>query len=451
MSLRFGTDGMRGVAGRDLTTAVVEALGRAGAEKLGGDGFAVGRDTRESGPDLCRALHRGVARAGGRSVDLGMLPTPAVARWCDDEQVAGAVVSASHNPWVDNGLKLFAPGGRKLSDRLQDSIQERFDELVGQMPAGPARHPTPVDAHRQAARRHVDAVVASIDGRSLEGVRVIVDAAHGAATEVAPAALIELGADVTVIHADPDGRNINLACGSTHPGSLQAAVLDAPGSVGLAFDGDAERVLAVDERGEVVDGDQIIAVCAIDRAARGVLAGRGVVVTVMTNLGFRRSMKAHDITVVDTAVGDRHVLEAVDEGGFALGGEQSGHVIFRELATTGDGLLTSVQLLDVMRRRGSSLADLHAAAMTRLPQVLRGVPLTGSRSGLDALIDPIVAESAARLGANGRILVRASGTEPLVRVMVEADEVRAAEAEAARVSEAVEAALTRRSARRDAS
>ena len=476
MTLTFGTDGVRGDARSELTPQLVEALGRAAAEVLGVDRLAVGRDTRISGPDLVEALGRGVRRAGGVAVDLGVVPTPAVALWCHDEQVAGAVVSASHNPWHDNGVKLFAPGGRKLSDEAQQEIERRFGELLDGLPCvaavgagedlytarlrnaptgdggGPAQDTslfgqvgTPEDAGGDLAlRRHIWAVATSLEGRDLEGMRIVIDAANGAAYRCALECLQSLGAEVETIHADPDGYNINHGCGSLHPESLQAAVVSSGADAGLAFDGDADRVLAVDHAGGLIDGDQILAVCAIDRARRGRLAGNAVVVTVMANLGLRRAMASHGIGVVETPVGDRHVLSALEDRGLMLGGEQSGHLIFRDLATTGDGLLTAVQLLDTLKRSGRSLRDLVAAAMTRMPQVLVGVPLPdGPRpADLEAALGPIAADAAARLGDSGRVLVRPSGTEPLVRVMVEAGDLETARAEADHLSARVAEALS---------
>ena len=344
---------MRGDARTELTPALVRALAQAGAEELGAAGFAVGRDPRQSGADLAAAVHAGVADAGGTSTDLGVVPTPAVALWCADHRVAGAMISASHNPWHDNGVKFFAPGGSKLGDAVQDRIQARFEDLLAGSSADDVT-PDITDAHVAAAEAHVTAVVASLQGRRLDGVRVVVDAANGAAFDVAPDALGRLGADVTLIHASPDGTNINKDCGSTHLESLQAAVVEHGADLGVAFDGDADRMLAVDGDGGFVDGDQIIAMCALDAKARGTLAQNAVVVTVMTNLGFRRSMDAAGIEIVDTQVGDRYVLEALDARRLSLGGEQSGHVIFRELASTGDGLLTAVQLLDVVLKILSS-------------------------------------------------------------------------------------------------
>ncbi len=440
MSLRFGTDGVRGDTRTLLSAEAVAALGRAGAEVLGATGFAVGRDTRASSPMLAAAIHGGIATAGGHSDDLGVVATPAVARWCHDKDVAGAVVSASHNLWHDNGVKFFAAGGMKLSEDSQQQIQQRFDHYF--KAGGTAVESAGVDRHREAVERHLGAVVASLGGRTLGGLRVVADLANGAATTVAERALTETGAELTVIHDSPDGHNINDGCGSTDLKSLQDTVVERRADIGLGFDGDADRVLAVDAAGELVDGDQIIAICALDRHRRQILTDNTVVVTAMTNLGFRLAMDTAGIEVVDTRVGDRYVLEALNARGLSLGGEQSGHVIFRDLATTGDGLLTAVQLLDVLVRRNASLAELAAKAMTRLPQVLSNVVVPKLISGQEAqLLDrqcaSLIDAAMARLAQKGRILIRASGTEPLVRVMVEAETAAEAQMEADALSGAV--------------
>jgi len=442
VSLSFGTDGIRADARDVLTAPVVAALGRAGAEVLGRDGFVVGLDTRESGPALSGAIHAGVAAAGGTSVDLGVVPTPAVALWCREEMVAGAMVSASHNPWYDNGVKFFAVGGAKLGDDVQAQIQIRFNELLaaGNTPSDGEG----ADRHNEAVDRHVASIVASLDGRNLAGMALVIDTANGSASTVAPQVFAELGATVEVLHANPDGRNINDDCGSTHPASLQAAVLASRAELGVAFDGDADRLQAVDGKGQIVDGDQVIAICALDRHERGQLAGGAVVITVMTNLGFRRSMDAAGIKIVDTKVGDRYVLEALDAGGYSLGGEQSGHVIFRELASTGDGVLSAVQLLDVVARTGRTLEDLAAASMQRLPQVLRNVRVANHPADLDAVLAPFVDASLSRMAGRGRVLIRPSGTEPVIRVMVEAETDAEAQMEADGLVSAVESLFSSR-------
>jgi len=439
---------MRGDARTELTPGMVELLARAGAEVLGSDGLAVARDTRESGPALSAAIHAGVAAAGGRSVDLGVVPTPAAALWCAQNGVPGAVVSASHNPWHDNGIKFFAPGGLKLGDDVQSRIQQRFDRLIadaGHLAPPAASHRLadiqPSDGHDEAVRHHIRNVVGSLGGRSLDGMKVVVDTANGAATTVAVGALTELGATVEAIHDSPDGRNINDGCGSTYPEDLQREVVERGADAGVAFDGDADRLIAVAPDGSLVDGDRIIAMCALDRHARGELTGDAVVITVMTNLGFRRSMSSAGIEVVETAVGDRNVLEALDRLGLSLGGEQSGHVIFRDISTTGDGLLTAAQLLDLINRSDHDLGTLAKQSMSRLPQVLINVDTGTRRPGIDHLLAPIAEPFAARLGDNGRVLVRSSGTEPLVRVMVEAETDEEADFVASKLAEQIRTAL----------
>ncbi len=423
--MRFGTDGVRGVANGDLTPEIALALGRAAARVLGGDRFAVGRDTRRSGPLLEAALCAGLASEGADVAMLGVAPTPEVAWWSATQGAPAAVVSASHNPFPDNGIKLFSAGGRKLSDDAEARVEAELRRLLaGDADGGGGPRPTGAAVGRLvAADAHAGygaAVAASLDGRRLHGLSAVVDCAHGASSVVAPGVLAGLGLAVDVIHAEPDGANINDGCGSNHPEALAREVVARGADLGIALDGDADRVQLVDAAGALVDGDQIIALCAIDRHERGVLAGDTVVVTVMTNLGFRLAMEKRGIAVVETAVGDRYVLEALEARGLALGGEQSGHVIFRDLATTGDGLLTAVQTLDAVVRSGRPLADLVADAMTRLPQVLRNVRVAERDPAVVDRLAPAIAAVEARLGPHGRVLVRPSGTEPLVRVMAEA-------------------------------
>jgi phosphoglucosamine mutase len=443
--LRFGTDGVRGVANAELTPELALALGRVAARVLGGDRFAIGRDTRRSGPLLEAALAAGMAGEGADVTLLGVAPTPEVAWWSAREDAPAAVVSASHNPFADNGIKLFSAGGRKLPDAVEERLEAELGALLGggdgrSAPTGAGVGTiTSTDAHAGYGA----AVAAALDGRRLDGLRAVVDCANGAASVVAPDVLRSLGVDVTVIHGSPDGTNINDGCGSTHPGDLQRAVVGQGADLGIAFDGDADRVLLVDASGELVDGDHLIAVCAIDRHARGALADDTVVVTVMTNLGFRLAMDARGISVVETAVGDRYVLEALDAGGYSLGGEQSGHVVFPALATTGDGLLTAVQVLDVVVRSGTPIGELAAGAMTRLPQVLRNVEVARRDPAILERIAPAVAAVESRLGDKGRVLVRPSGTEPLVRVMVEAPTEADAAAAADELVRAVESAAAK--------
>ena len=438
MTPRFGTDGVRASAD-ELTDAFVAALGRAAAKVLGGsDGFLIGRDTRLSGPRLELALASGMAAAGADPQSLGVVPTPAVAWASAARDVPGAVISASHNPWSDNGIKFFAAGGRKLADDVEQELESVLDELLAAAPPV-----TLLDSVAPTAPpggdAWLDAVVASLDGRRLDGLRVVIDCANGASSAFAGSGLRRLGAEVDVLHADPDGRNINDRCGSTHPEDLQQAVVAAGATVGLAFDGDADRVLAVDETGRLIDGDHLIALFAADLRDRGHLRHDQVVVTVMTNLGFRLAMAERGIDVVETGVGDRQVLAALEQTGGSLGGEQSGHVVFADLATTGDGLLSGVQLLDLLVRSSAPLSQLADGVMTQLPQVLVNVRVEARRADIaEAMADEIAAEEAA-LGGKGRVLVRPSGTEPLVRVMVEAERQETAEAVARRLAEVARA------------
>ena len=440
MSLRFGTDGVRGLANAELTPELVLALGRAAARVLGPGPFLVGRDTRVSGPLLQAALSAGLATEGADVVDLAVLPTPGVAWLSAADQRPAAMISASHNKYPDNGVKFFMAGGRKLSDETEVALETELDRLIADPAASPRRtgaelgRLVPGDGHG----RYEVALAASIEGRSLAGLSIVLDCANGAASQVAPEVLRALGADVSVLFDAPDGVNINDGCGSTHPETLQREVVARGAAVGLAFDGDADRVLAVDHTGALVDGDQLIAVCAMDRRSRGRLPGDTVVVTVMANLGFRQAMAGHGITLLETDVGDRYVLEEMERGGWSLGGEQSGHIIFGDLATTGDGVLTGLQVLDVMARTGRPLADL-AGVMVKLPQVLRNVPVStrgADAPGFDEVHLAVKAVTAA-LGDRGRVLVRPSGTEPVVRVMVEAMTVKEAEAACETLCDAV--------------
>ncbi len=355
------------------------------ARVFGVDRFVVGRDTRISGPSLEAALTAGLTAEGTTVGTLGVVPTPVVAWTAATTGAAGAMISASHNRYPDNGIKLFSPAGRKLDDEVESALEATLDELVqgrreqDPSPTGPTGDAIgTVEATPEYLLAYAESVEQSIEGRDLGGLRLVVDCANGSATTIAPHVFRGLGASVVVLHAEPNGTNINEGCGSTHPGDLQRAVVERGADAGLAFDGDADRVLAVDRNGALVDGDQIIAVNAVDLHQRGRLRSDTVVVTVMSNLGLRLAMNERGIAVVETPVGDRFVLDALEAGGYALGGEQSGHVVFPDLATTGDGLLTAVQLLDAVNRAGKGLDEL-AAVMTRLPQVLRNVRVTSNR------------------------------------------------------------------------
>ncbi len=410
VSLKFGTDGVRGVALSELTTEYATALGRAAAEVLGGGQWLIGRDTRESGPELEAAVVAGLAAGGAAPVSVGMVPTPALAWLAAQHGCPAAMITASHNPWQDNGVKIFGVGGLKLIDETERAIEAalRFDA-------------TP-DAHTPATIDERDRYVLHLlDGHgSLRGLRVVLDCANGAMSHVAPAVFTALGAEVTVLHASPDGRNINDHCGATHTASLAAAVVAEGATLGLAFDGDGDRVIAVDHLGRAVDGDRLIALAALQLRELGELHGNTVVVTVMSNIGFHRAMAQAGIDVVTTGVGDRYVLEALDQGGFSVGGEQSGHIIYRDLATTGDGLLAGLRLAEYVHGHHRSLADLAAEVMVGYPQVLVNVKVAERHPHAAEELAVEIADAEQSLHGDGRILVRASGTEPLIRVMVEA-------------------------------
>jgi phosphoglucosamine mutase len=443
--LRFGTDGVRGDANTDLTTPLILALGRAAARVLGTDTFFIGRDTRESGPRIEADLARGLAAEGASVVSLGVAPTPAVAFLAQRAGAPAAIVSASHNPWQDNGVKLVGPDGRKLADDTEAAIEGELRALIDpeESRRSAAASAALSDANPTMEAVDLDAYLAhllgALDGRSLESLRVVIDCAHGAAFEIGPRALRAAGAEVEVLHAAPDGRNINDGCGSTDPSDLRRAVVDHKADLGLALDGDADRVVAVDEQGELVDGDQIMVMTALDWHERKMLRNDAIAVTVMSNLGLRRALAAGGVAIVETPVGDRSVTAAMAAGDLAIGGEQSGHIVFADLATTGDGVLTGLIVADLVARRGVALSTL-AASMTRLPQVLVNVRLARKVDLGEPRLSQAVHAVEAELGDRGRVLVRSSGTEPLLRVMVEAPSASEAEAAAARIVAAIQKA-----------
>jgi phosphoglucosamine mutase len=456
MGRLFGTDGVRGVAGDDLTGRLAMDLAIAAAEVLHETGVfdraraegrrpvaVVGRDPRTSGEFLESAVVAGLAGVGVDVLRLGVIPTPAVAFLTADKSAdLGVMLSASHNPAKDNGIKLFARGGFKLPDAAEDEIEARLGQPGGVVTGPPGGGFGRVSDDGDSRERYLAHLLASLSApglpgaaeparpgeaaqpaepaRPLAGLRIVVDCAHGAASEVAPSLLRRAGADVTAIGAEPDGENINDGCGSTHLDVVRAAVVEQQADAGIAHDGDADRCLAVDAGGQVIDGDQIMAVLALGLKASGRLAHNTVVATVMSNLGFRLAMKDAGIAVVETAVGDRYVLEAMRAGGYVFGGEQSGHIIMLDHATTGDGLLTALHLLAAVAREQVPLADL-SKVMTTYPQVLVNVAgVDKTRVAASPEVAAQVAAATAELGRSGRILVRPSGTEPTVRVMVEA-------------------------------
>ena len=438
MGRLFGTDGVRGVANRDLTPELAFSLGRAAVAALAADGrpqIVVGRDTRLSGPMLQAALSAGICSAGGDVVRLGVVPTPAVALVAARSDVAaGVMISASHNPPQDNGIKFFSHAGRKLADEVEDRIeallQEEGPRPEGVEVGGVTDAPDEVDAY-------LTHVVESAEA-PLDGMHVIADCANGSAFALAPEALGRLGAAVDAINDVADGERINVGCGATHPEVVAEVVRARGADVGVAFDGDADRALFADAEGNVIDGDQVIAACALALHEAGRLPKNTVVVTVMANLGLRRALEEAGITVLETQVGDRYVLEEMLRSGAVLGGEQSGHVVFLDRASTGDGLLTAVRFLSLAARRGVPVSEL-AKGMRRYPQVLENVPAEAAAAERASVVEAVRRAEAA-LGASGRVLVRPSGTEPVVRVMVEAETEQGARDHAAAIAGAIRSA-----------
>lgn len=448
MARLFGTDGVRGLANKEITAELALALGSAAASVLQTQAAEegrrpraiIGRDPRLSGDFLNAAILAGIASAGVDVTDLGILPTPALAFLAGYENADLAVmVSASHNAMPDNGIKFFGAGGFKLDDEVEDAVELA---LSGERrrPLGPGVGRIEVD-RGGAIDDYVDHVLGSSDV-DLSGLRIAVDAANGSASDVGPRVLREAGADVVVINASPDGRNINDQCGSTHPEQLQAVTVASEAHFGVAFDGDADRCLAVDHTGALVNGDKIMGALATSMMGTGTLKGDTLVLTVMSNLGLLVAMREAGIRTVQTDVGDRYVLEAMRSQGFNLGGEQSGHIILGNHATTGDGTLTALHLAAEVQRAGKSLAEL-VAPFVELPQILINVGgVDKAKAATNGAIADAVAASEAKLGDEGRVLLRASGTEPLVRVMVEAASQEQAEREAHAIADVVRAELS---------
>lgn len=423
MGKLFGTDGVRGIANTELTPEMAFILGRAAAYFFGSDHkqplFIIGRDTRISGQMLEAALVAGICSAGGKAITIGVAPTPAVAYLSRQLGAqAGVVISASHNPFADNGIKFFAGNGYKLPDAVEEQIEQLVLSGDDKLPRPTGGDIGTVEHRPELVNDYIDFVVSTVTG-DFKQLTIVVDCAHGAAYQVAPQVLTRLGAQVIVLNASPDGVNINQGCGSTHLEGLQQAVLEHEADLGIAHDGDADRCLAVDEKGNIVDGDQMMVICALNLLKEGRLKGNTLVATVMSNIGLHRAVKEAGGQVKTTAVGDRYVLEAMTEYGYILGGEQSGHIIFSDYNTTGDGVVTALKLIEAVNRSGRKLSEL-AALMTRYPQVLVNVRVK-SKQGWEqnAAIHSAIKDGENELGETGRILVRPSGTEPLIRVMAE--------------------------------
>lgn len=433
MGRLFGTDGVRGLAGVDVTAELALGLAQSAAFVLGRDARSesrratavVARDPRVSGEFIAAAVAAGLASAGVDVLEAGVIPTPAAAYLVADTGADfGVMVSASHNPAADNGIKFFAKGGLKLPDDVEDAIEAA---MAGQHVGTTGREVGRIRRFSDAEDRYLVHLLGTLEGLRLDGLHVVLDCAHGAAAGISPDVFSDAGARVTVIGNAPDGFNINDGVGSTHLEPLMAAVLEHGADLGIAHDGDADRCLAVDAAGNMIDGDKIMAILALSMSARGKLVKNTLVATVMSNLGLKLAMANNGIDVVETGVGDRYVLERLNADGFSLGGEQSGHVIMSDYATTGDGILTGLHLAAEIKRSGKSLAEL-GECMTVYPQVLvnvRGVDR--SKANSDEVLQQAVAQAELALAGNGRVLLRPSGTEPVVRVMVEAAEVAQAQ------------------------
>ena len=442
--LTFGTDGVRGEFGKELTENYAANLAEVAAQVLQCNLVVIGRDTRESGVLLETAITKALATMGVEVQLMGVAPTPAIAFAARKHGVVAIAITASHNLYQDNGIKIFGAGGCKLSDAEQESIEQAMlargenakaaDDMVSSSAKSGVARP-------ELLQEYCDWLVGLVRPGALKNLHVALDCANGAFSHVAPEVFSKLGATVTTINATPDGRNINLQCGATHPEPLSEVVKSVGAHFGVAFDGDGDRLIAVDGNAQIVDGDHLLAISALDMKHRGTLRNNKVVVTVMTNIGFHQAMKNAGIEVVTTPVGDRSVLLALDDESLSLGGEQSGHIIYRDLATTGDGLLAAVSLAALIVESKKSLSEIANTAMTSFPQVLINLRVGKRVDGVDQLFKGEIAAAEKTLGASGRVLVRASGTEPMVRVMVEAPQQDIAEKVAATLAEAITARL----------
>ena len=442
--LTFGTDGVRGEFGKELTENYAANLAEVAAKVLQCNLVVIGRDTRESGVLLETAITKALATMGVEVQLMGVAPTPAIAFAARKHGVVAIAITASHNLYQDNGIKIFGAGGCKLSDAEQESIEQTMlargenakaaDDMVSSSAKSGVARP-------ELLQEYCDWLVGLVRPGALKNLHVALDCANGAFSHVAPEVFSKLGATVTTINATPDGRNINLQCGATHPEPLSEVVKSVGAHFGVAFDGDGDRLIAVDGNAQIVDGDHLLAISALDMKHRGTLRNNKVVVTVMTNIGFHQAMKNAGIEVVTTPVGDRSVLLALDDESLSLGGEQSGHIIYRDLATTGDGLLAAVSLAALIVDSKKSLSEIANTAMTSFPQVLINLRVGKRVDGVDQLFKSEIAAAEKTLGASGRVLVRASGTEPMVRVMVEAPQQDIAEKVAATLAEAITARL----------
>ena len=450
--LTFGTDGVRGEFGKELTERYAASLAEVAAQILQCKVVVVGRDTRESGVLIELAITKALMGRGVEVQLMGVAPTPAIAFAARQHNVVAIAITASHNLYQDNGIKIFGAGGRKLSDDEQQRIEHEMslrDGATGNVESnmapsaivGAASSTTNSVARPELLQEYCDWLVASVRHGALENLHIALDCANGAFSMLAPEVFSKLGATVTTMNATPDGRNINLQCGATHPEPLSEVVKSVGAHFGVAFDGDGDRLIAVDELGRIVDGDHLLAISALQMKQQGTLRNNKVVVTVMTNIGFHQAMKGAGIEVVTTPVGDRSVLVALEENSLSLGGEQSGHIIYRDFATTGDGLFAAIKLAVFVADSKKLLSEIAEQAMTSFPQVLINLRVAKRVDAIDQMFKGEIETAQKSLGDSGRVLVRASGTEPMVRVMVESQQQSTAEKVAATLADAISARL----------
>ena len=456
--LTFGTDGVRGEFGKELTETYAANLAEVAAQILQCKKVVIGRDTRESGSALENAIAEALTRIGVEVQLMGVAPTPAIAFAAHKHGVVAIAITASHNLFQDNGIKIFAAGGLKLSDDQQASIEREMiardtavrdgvatnSQIVDEISSGGEKFVAErLNLRPELLQEYCDWIVDLIPRDAFKNLHVALDCANGAFSYVAPEVFSKLGATVTTVNATPDGRNINLQCGATHPSALVEVVKNVGANFGVAFDGDGDRLIAVDNKGQIVDGDHLLAISALNMKTQGTLRGNKVVVTVMTNIGFHKAMKSAGIEVLTTPVGDRSVLLALEENLLSLGGEQSGHIIYQDFATTGDGLLAAIKLATVVVESKKTLNEVAVNAMTSFPQVLINLRIAKRVEGVDSIFKSEIEAAEKALGESGRVLVRASGTEPMVRVMVEAPQQEVAEQVAATLADAISARLGR--------
>lgn len=439
--LKFGTDGVRGEFGTELTTTYVAALARAAAKVLQCKLVVIGRDTRESGPVLEQAIAQALIECGVEVHLMGVAPTPAIAHAAATGDLVAFAITASHNTYADNGVKIFGNGGRKLSDDEQSRIEIELINAIATQNFGQSVSQNQATFHPKYLAQYCATLIATAPKNALANLKIVLDCANGAMSSVAPEVFAALGATVSTIHTTPNGKNINDECGATHPVLLSESVKNLKADLGIAFDGDGDRLIATDNDGLIVDGDHLLAISATEMKRTGALRNNKVVVTVMTNIGFHQAMQRAEIEVITTPVGDRAVLAAIEENDLALGGEQSGHIIYHDQATTGDGLLAAIRLAVFVASSSQTLGEIASEAMTSFPQVLINVRIAKSTENIQQIFATEILQAQKILADNGRVLVRSSGTEPVVRVMVEAAQHETAKSVATALADAIAARL----------